>query len=334
MSNRGIRELKRKKRRQARKRRKKFLLTSLAALALVLGTKFLKNTEEEFIIQRPAEYRQAQGSDDLEEEKEANINGDKIHIATQAGFKDIAIDEDKKIADDKYEDNLVEYVRCAKTQYAYQYPNDYSKTEKFIKEGDYVAYYGTENGFSKIKMDDSFYYVNKFGLEKLDAEANIKVVNGISYVSEAYPLPSDFNPGLDKTAMRAFETMRQDMEREGLSIKIASDYRDYDLERKMKDAGEVDSENPGTSEHQLGQAFDFFTEGSKYSDKFATTKEYKWLCENAYKYGFIERYPEDKEDSTNHRPMPWHFRFLGVENAKEIYENDLSLEEYLKINWL
>lgn len=100
----------------------------------------------------------------------------------------------------------------------------------------------------------------------------------------------------------------------------------------MKEAEEVDSENPGTSEHQLGQAFDFFTEGSKYSDKFATTNEYKWLCENAYKYGFIERYPEDKQDSTNHRFMPWHFRFVGVENAKEIYENDLSLEEYLKIN--
>ena len=181
-------------------------------------------------------------------------------------------------------------------------------------------------------MDDSFYYVNKFGLEKLDPESNIKVVSGISYVSEAYPLPSDFNPGVDETAKRAFETMRQDMEREGLTIKIASDYRDFDLEGKMKEAGEVDSENPGTSEHQLGQAFDFFTEGSKYSDKFATTNEYKWLCENAYKYGFIERYPEDKQDSTNHRFMPWHFRFVGVENAKEIYENDLSLEEYLKIN--
>ena len=332
MSNRGIRELKRKKRRQAKKRRKKFLLTSLAAIALVLGTKFLKNNEEEFIIQRPAEYRQAEASDDMEEEKEVKINGDKIHIATQAGFNDIEIEEDKKITDDKYEDSLVEYVRCAKTQYAYQYPNDYSKTEKFIKEGDYVAYYGSENGFSKIKMDDSFYYVNKFGLEKLNPEENIKVVNGISYVSEAYPLPSDFNPGVDKTAKRAFETMRQDMEREGLTIKIASDYRDYDLEGKMKEAEEVDSENPGTSEHQLGQAFDFFTEGSKYSDKFATTNEYKWLCENAYKYGFIERYPEDKQDSTNHRFMPWHFRFVGVENAKEIYENDLSLEEYLKIN--
>lgn len=332
MSNRGIRELKRKKRRQAKKRRKKFLLTSLAAIALVLGTKFLKNNEEEFIIQRPAEYRQAQAADDDKDDKEEKINGDKIHIATQAGFNDIEIEEDKKITDDKYEDSLVEYVRCAKTQYAYQYPNDYSKTEKFIKEGDYVAYYGSENGFSKIKMDDSFYYVNKFGLEKLNPEENIKVVNGISYVSEAYPLPSDFNPGVDETAKRAFETMRQDMEREGLSIKIGSDYRDFDLEGKMKEAGEVDSENPGTSEHQLGQAFDFFTEGSKYSDKFATTNEYKWLCENAYKYGFIERYPEGKEDSTNHRPMPWHFRFVGVDNAKEIYENDLSLEEYLKIN--
>ncbi|WP_276863666.1 M15 family metallopeptidase [Anaerococcus tetradius] len=331
MSNRGIRELKRKKRRLQKNRRRKILVTGLASLALIIGLKVFTSKDDDFTIQRPAEYRQAEAADGDEEKEEKNINGDTIHIATKHGFKDVKIDDDKRIDDDKYEDTLIKYVQCAKTQYAYQYPNDYSKTEKFVKEGDYLPYYGTENGFSKIKLDDSFYYVNKYGLRELDDDKEIKVVNGIAYVSAEYPLPSDFNPGVDKTAKRAFETMRQDMEREGLSLKIASDYRDYELEKKMKDAGEVDSEEAGCSEHQLGQAFDFFTEGTKYNDKFVTTKEYKWLCENAYKYGFIERYPADKQKITKHAPMPWHFRFVGVENAKEIYENDLTLEDYLKI---
>lgn len=79
---------------------------------------------------------------------------------------------------------------------------------------------------------------------------------------------------MDKTARRAFETMRQDMERVGLNLKIASDYRGYELEGKMYDAGEVDAEPAGTSEHQTGTAFDFFTEGSKYNDKFEATAEY------------------------------------------------------------
>ena len=137
---------------------------------------------------------------------------------------------------------------------------------------------------------------------------------------------------MDKTARRAFETMRQDMERVGLNLKIASDYRGYELEGKMYDAGEVDAEPAGTSEHQTGTAFDFFTEGSKYNDKFEATAEYKWLAENAYKYGFIERYPKGKENKTHHKAQAWHYRFVGVENAKEIYDNNLTLEEFLKIS--
>lgn len=332
MSNRGIRELKRKKRRQKARRRKKIVLTSLLALGLFSGAKFLSKGEEEFIIQRPSDYRQALGVDKKEEEVEKTPYRDLVHVASKAGFEDLNIDENKKIEDDKYQKNLIKYVRCARTQYAYQYPNDYSKTEKFVKDGDYLPYYGTENGFSKVKIDDSFYYVNKYGLEELDPDKEIKVISGIAYVNHDYPLPADFSPGVDMTAKRAFETMRQDMQRVGLDIKIGSDFRDYELEEKMHKAGEIDSEAAGTSEHQLGQAFDFFTEANKYSDKFVTTNEYKWLSENAYKYGFIERYPKGKEASTKHEAMPWHFRFVGVENAKEIYENDLTLEEFLKVN--
>jgi D-alanyl-D-alanine carboxypeptidase len=155
------------------------------------------------------------------------------------------------------------------------------------------------------------------------------VIKGIIYVDKDNLLPEDFNPGLDKTAQRAFETMLQDMRREGLNIKVASDFRSYSTEEKLFDANNIEAENPGTSEHQTGTAFDFFTENSQYSEDFSETEEYKWLLKNSYKYGFIERYPKDKISKTGHVCRPWHFRFVGVENAKEIYENDLTLEEYL-----
>lgn len=332
MSNKGIRELKRRKRRRAKKRRKKAFLLGLGTILSLTTIKFALPENDNYQIKRPSEYRMASGEITDEEDKKEDLSTSDIHVATQIGFDNIDIEDRLKVKDTPYTDELIEYVKCLQTQYAYQFPNDYSKTDKFIKEGTYLGFYGCENGFAKVKIDDSYYYVNAYGLSRLDEGERIKVVNGLAYVSEAYPLPADFAPGVDQTARRAFETMRQDLQRQGMDLKIASDYRGYDLERKMFEAGEVDSVAPGTSEHQLGTAFDFFTEGTKYNDKFEATAEYRWLSENAYKYGFIERYPEDKENVTGRSKMPWHFRFVGVENAKEIYDNKLCLEEYLKIN--
>ncbi|WP_394023798.1 D-alanyl-D-alanine carboxypeptidase family protein [Anaerococcus martiniensis] len=335
MSNKGIREKKRNQARRRKARNKKIFTSGILAVVLVGSIYqfgFNGNNENEFEIARPNEIRQAAGNFSELEEETIEETSNKIHVATDVGFKDAGVDESHALKDDKYSDNLQEYVLCVQTQYAYQFPNDYSKTEKFIEEGSYVPYFGTENGFSKVKIDDTYYYVNKYGLSKLDSDKQIKVVNGLAFVNENYPLPEDFDPGVDKTARRAFETMRQDMARENLDVKIASDYRGYDLEKRMFEVSEPDSSAPGTNEHQLGSAFDFFTEGSKYNDKFEKTASYDWLAENAYKYGFIERYPKGKENKTNHKAEPWHFRFVGVENAKNIYENDLTLEEYLKIN--
>ena len=332
MSNKGIRELKRRKRRETRRRKKKAILIG-AGLVLTLTTaKFALQKDDDYQIRRPSEYRIASGELMADKAKEEKASTSDVHVATEIGFKNIDLKDEQKIEDSSYENELVEYVKCLQTQYAYQFPNDYSKTDKFVKEGQYLGFYGSENGFAKVKIDDSYYYVNKYGLAKADPSEAVKVVSGIVYVSEAYPLPANFDPGVDKTARRAFETMRQDMERVGLNLKIASDYRGYELEGKMYDAGEVDAEPAGTSEHQTGTAFDFFTEGSKYNDKFEATAEYKWLAENAYKYGFIERYPKGKENKTHHKAQAWHYRFVGVENAKEIYDNNLTLEEFLKIS--
>lgn len=82
---------------------------------------------------------------------------------------------------------------------------------------------------------------------------------------------------------------------------------------------------PGTSEHNLGLAVDF-----NYVDySFEETKGFRWLQENASKYGFILRYRKDKESITKVDYEPWHWRYVGVENAKKINELNMCLEEYI-----
>ena len=81
---------------------------------------------------------------------------------------------------------------------------------------------------------------------------------------------------------------------------------------------------PGTSEHQLGIAVDINADKSKCSNEDV----YGWLAENAYKYGFVLRYPPGKQKITGTSYEPWHYRYVGEEAAKEIYERGICLEEY------
>ena len=83
---------------------------------------------------------------------------------------------------------------------------------------------------------------------------------------------------------------------------------------------------PGTSEHQLGIAVDINADKSMCSNE----EVYAWLAENAYKYGFILRYPIGKQEITGTSYEPWHYRYVGEEAALEIYEQGICLEEYLE----
>ena len=99
---------------------------------------------------------------------------------------------------------------------------------------------------------------------------------------------------------------------------------------------------PGTSEHHTGLCLDLFTnemlelenygyEGQFDYDKgFAETEAFAWLQENAHKYGFILRFPENKTDITGYSYESWHYRYVGVEHATKIHEKGITLEEYLE----
>lgn len=161
-------------------------------------------------------------------------------------------------------------------------------------------------------------------------------INGILVVNKTYALPSDYGDGIDSEAQEAFDKMQADAAEEGLNIYIASGFRSYDYQAELyqryvdKDGqAEADrySARPGHSEHQTGLAFDLNTIDASFAD----TAEGKWVWRNCYKYGFIIRYPSDKEDVTGYKYEPWHIRYLGEETAQAVYDSGLCLEEYLGI---
>ncbi len=87
---------------------------------------------------------------------------------------------------------------------------------------------------------------------------------------------------------------------------------------------------PGASEHHTGLAIDIaLLKNGKYTDDITGEEpELKWLFKNCYRFGFILRYPKGKEDITGYSYEPWHFRYVGLDAAKIISENNITLEEY------
>lgn len=125
---------------------------------------------------------------------------------------------------------------------------------------------------------------------------------------------------------------------DGVNLKVWSPFRSYaiqnDLFQKQVDRVGGDEEKaatvvarPGTSEHNTGLCADF----NMASDTFESTPMYTWMCENAEDYGFILRYPKDKQNVTGVIYESWHWRFVGINNAKEINELGVTLEEFIEM---
>ena len=133
--------------------------------------------------------------------------------------------------------------------------------------------------------------------------------------------------------------MFKDAKTENINLSITSGYRSYQYQKTLfnnyaaRDGIEAASRysaRPGQSEHQTGLALDLSSQSGKctLSTCFKDTDEGKWLKENAWKYGFVLRYPEGKEEITGYMFEPWHFRYVGKKEAKKIQDSGLTIEEY------
>ena len=225
--------------------------------------------------------------------------------------------------------------------------NASNKAEKWESSNTAVA---TVNNYGNITAKSAgSCVVTVTSVDNPDIKAEFKVtvnepvkvemtyMDGILIVNKTYPLPQNYNPGVNPEAKAALDKMFAAAKAEqNLKMWVCSGFRSYTVQKNLYNsyvrrdgakAADRYSARPGYSEHQTGLAFDI-----NYADyRFKNTAEAKWLAANAYKYGFILRYPEGKESITGYMYEPWHYRYVGVESAKKIFDSGLTLEEYFGI---
>lgn len=138
--------------------------------------------------------------------------------------------------------------------------------------------------------------------------------------------------------LKSFEKLWKIAKKNGYKITIVSAYRDYDYQAKLfenyvKEKGLKYALNcsakAGHSEHQTGLAIDVMGSNGDYN-LFEESTEFKWMKGHAHEYGFILRYPKGKEKITGFKYEPWHYRYVGIDIATYLYENNLTLEEYFR----
>lgn len=167
--------------------------------------------------------------------------------------------------------------------------------------------------------------------------SNTMLVNKHNYLPADYA-PSDIQNirtmyaydghSIKEEVYDQFIKMWSSANKEGLSLIINSSYRTFEDQERIYAINSDDyASKPGFSEHQTGLALDIVTPGSIGND-FENTEEFKWLKNNAHKYGFILRYPKEKEHITGYSYESWHYRYLGIDLATKVYNSNLSYEEY------
>jgi D-alanyl-D-alanine carboxypeptidase len=192
--------------------------------------------------------------------------------------------------------------------------------------------------------------INKPTTIKIDEDNwNLTVVN------TGYRIPSDYEPDLvyvcgsgerlDRKVAVQYEKMYKAAAKEGVYLTPCSGYRSYELQErnynrkvdyyksqgystaqaKVKAATSIMP--PGSSEHNLGYAMDIVC----VEEYFEDSKQFKWLQKNAADYGFILRYPKNKQNVTKVIYEPWHWRYVGVDAAKAMKSSGLTLEEYMGV---
>lgn len=242
-----------------------------------------------------------------------NLNKDKLDNLLNTEYnKDIV-----SILTEKYylSKNLDRYLN-----YKEQNPNlSYTEVISLVNVNRDYNYY--ENTTETDISNYNEMFVNKYHLLNKDFKAN-DIVN----VSSTYGYEGN---SLNKEAYEAFKNLANDAKKEGHTIVILSSYRTYEYQEKLwnKDKDDDYVARPGASEHVTGLAMDVSDFNDK-NDSFKDTESYTWMINNCYKYGFILRYPEGKENITGYSYEAWHYRYVGIDLATKIYNENITFDEY------
>lgn len=307
------------------KLKKKFRNIIILFIVLIIGSIFGINKYNEYKYKQTNEYKLTQVGYSLEESKLIidKLNNDNENYFVNNEKNSYVID----LIKEKYflEKNLYEYL---------EYKSDNEKKNY----SDVVA-------IVNVRANHDW-YDNKI-IKKTDLSVgNLMLVNKFYSLDETYEPKEITNINLSysysgnkvsKETNDAYIKMAQAAKDDGITLLANSTYRTYKRQDEIykdfyysKGISYADSyaARPGHSEHQSGLALDIFTSGTSTTSNFEESDAYKWLITNAHKFGFILRYPKGKEYLTGYNYESWHYRYLGVETATKVYEEDITFDEY------
>lgn len=222
--------------------------------------------------------------------------------------------------------------------YKDEYENDYKEYREKNKD------LSIEKVITNVNIGLNYDYYTHTKATK-DLNTNTILVNKYNYLTEDY-VPENLQT-VDKKyssktlqlvdyAKEDFEELSEAAAKENYTVLAMSSYRSYQYQYNLYnryvstdgvEAADTYSARPGYSEHQTGLAVDVYN-GKEDFTNFEKTKEYNWMQDNAYKFGFILRFPKDKVLETGYQYESWHYRYVGKEIAKYIHDNNLCFEEY------
>jgi len=298
-----------KKRKKFKKKYKLFLIIFLLVALIIITIKLTNNksntTNNDYLTQEVSK-------ENYQYIKEKNLNIKKI----------IPLVKETYYIDSYLKDYL-----------AYQEKNPNKTTKEIITavnthiDNDfYKQTIPTDTSKGKFVLLNKYYYAD----EDYHAEDLIEIDPIYSLYGETYKIE------LSEECFKAFLKMYNDAKDLGYGFKINSAYRSYEKQENLynnyvkqdgKENADTYSARPGHSEHQTGYAFDI-RDYPYTNEDYSKTKSFTWVSENAYKYGFILRFPKDKEYITGYQYESWHYRYCGIECSTYIHNHDITFEEY------
>ena len=260
--------------------------------------------------------------------------------------KGYSVDEISLIISKGDDKSVSDFVKRDKVKYIEEFLSvDYAKLENLDR---YIINKEKENDDAEttvlyVNMDfDKEDYVDPIVIDDFD---DYVLVNKHRQLSSDY-IPDDLvtiddeyvkaneEIEIERNVAKAFYDMAEAASKDGMELMVSSGYRSYaDQEEITNTYLELYGQNyvdnyvakPGFSEHQTAMSLDI---ASKSVDTFVESNEYSWMMDNAYKYGFILRYPKSKEDITGYKCEAWHYRYVGKKIAKYIKEHNITYDEY------
>lgn len=241
-----------------------------------------------------------------------NANADTAEILSKNN-------SEKNISAEGYSDTAISYKKVLKDISLFEEISENHKVSLNIREGEYIRYLGEKGAWAKVQHKGYTGYVKSNSLESVKNN-ELKIVKDLLIVTHRYIIPRDFETRFSVEAESSMMVMLEAMRREDLNISVGTRY----LDSKNIDESSIypDLEH---NELRTGEAVEFITSDGL---SLENTKEGNWLLENSYKYGFILRYPRDKEEITKFDYNMNIYRYVGTENATIMYKNNLSVEEY------